>query len=495
MAGRIDGWARRGVPVVAFIVLALGVLIRLYGLDRQSLWLDELYSVQSSRSLESLRYFYTWDLHPPLYSLALWAWMSVAGTSEWVVRLPSALSGCAMLFVIWFLGRERLGATVALAFLGLAAFSSRAIYFSQEARSYSFLILVCTALTILWVDKMAEPAGSREGAGPGWLVLLSIVAGWTHYYGTIFVFCLWGGLLLSLLLSGGLSARWVLAGAVVAAACLGEYFVHNQFIAGTELPFHVEVGGLWRELPRYFYGTAFGVAVFFLGGIGVVAATLRRGESGLPDGKRLLKVALVLLALCAAVTTCALLLNAVRNSFSPRNLVVILPALLLFSAVALGGLTGRFRAGIAVGVCLAAFGQLLCSAAWYWRGEGKQQWREAAQVAAAAATRDSVVVTVTDGGGQVVASPLDIRPDAWGYYFEKSPVLMELNAEGRVYRANPAGLRRVADEAIRRGAGRMVVVRAHESGREAVREAVIGLGHPFHASLMSKSDTWVIDLR
>jgi 4-amino-4-deoxy-L-arabinose transferase-like glycosyltransferase len=495
VAGRLDEWARRGVPVVAFIVLALGVVIRFHGLDRQSLWLDELYSVQSSRSLERLAYFYTWDLHPPLYSLALWVWMGVAGTSEWAVRLPSALSGCAMLFVIWFLGRERFGVTVALAFLGLAAFSSRAVYFAQEARSYSFLILVCTALTILWVGRMVEPAGSRERAGTLWLVLLSVVAGWTHYYGTIFVFCLWGGLLLSKLLSGGLSARWFLAAAVVVAACLGEYFVHNQFIAGTELPFHVEVAGLWWELPRYFYGTAFGVVVFFLGGIGVVAANLRGGGGGLPDGKRLLKVALVLLALCAAVTTGALVLNAVRNSFSPRNLLVIFPALLLLSAVALAGLTGRFRAGVAVGVCIAACIQFLCSAPWYWRGEGKQQWRESAQVAAAAATKNSVVVTVTDAGSRVVASPLDIGPDAWGFYFEKNPGLVALNAAGRVYRANPAGLREVADEAMRRGADSMVVVRAHESDREAVREALVGLGYPFHASLLSKSDTWVVDLR
>ncbi len=139
--------------------LALG--LRLYQLGSQSLWLDEGSSwqmIQQGWGRLLLELFQPFAAYP-LYHLLLKGWVTLAGDSEAMLRLPSALAGALAVPAILAAGlalrqlagddradwrRELFPLTAAL----LALASPFAIWYAQEAKVYSLLLLWATLL--LW---------------------------------------------------------------------------------------------------------------------------------------------------------------------------------------------------------------------------------------------------------------------------------------------------------------------------------------------------------
>ncbi len=81
---------------ISLLVILLAGAYRLFTLDAESLWLDELYSVTNSdpdiptsEVWEKLKP----DVHPPLYPFFLHYWMKLFGTSEIAARAPSLIAG------------------------------------------------------------------------------------------------------------------------------------------------------------------------------------------------------------------------------------------------------------------------------------------------------------------------------------------------------------------------------------------------------------------
>ena len=71
-------------------VLLAGAL-RVYELDYQSLWSDEIFSLITADPMLSLREFWDRvlaDTHPPIYYLLLRLWSSAFGQSELAARAP-----------------------------------------------------------------------------------------------------------------------------------------------------------------------------------------------------------------------------------------------------------------------------------------------------------------------------------------------------------------------------------------------------------------------
>src|SRR5579883_2590642 len=130
-------------------VLTLATLLRFYGLVRQSAWADEittLFITDPSASFASFWQRVLSDTHPPLYYLLIRAWSAAFGQSDLAARLPSAIFGVVAVAaaMIAFNGcRFHTRLTLSL-FLAL---SPGAIEYSQEARSYSLLLLLSTIIT------------------------------------------------------------------------------------------------------------------------------------------------------------------------------------------------------------------------------------------------------------------------------------------------------------------------------------------------------------
>jgi 4-amino-4-deoxy-L-arabinose transferase-like glycosyltransferase len=165
---------RRLLLVVAIVLLALGV--RWWGLESQSLTMDEIADIGSaSGSLSSV--IHTRDGFPPLYGTLVHAWLSVIpgeANVRWLSLILGVLSVAAMQRLGAWAGGERVGRFAALA-LAVSPFHC---WISQEARAGALYVLC--AVVALWLFFRAMSTNRRRD----WLLYaLACVAGlYSHYY-------------------------------------------------------------------------------------------------------------------------------------------------------------------------------------------------------------------------------------------------------------------------------------------------------------------------
>ncbi|MBI5711334.1 MAG: glycosyltransferase family 39 protein [Candidatus Eisenbacteria bacterium] len=170
----------------------MAAVLRLFHLGHQSLWIDEVLTWFSADIGRRLPLEDVLDnVHGPLHSLVLHGFGAWAGDSEWALRLPSALFGIAMVPALARLAARWLGRETAAPAAWLAAGSPFLVWYSQEARNYTLLMLcVCLSGVVLLGDA------SRARRGLGYLAAA------------------WAGLLanLSFALLAPLHLRWWAAG-------------------------------------------------------------------------------------------------------------------------------------------------------------------------------------------------------------------------------------------------------------------------------------------
>jgi mannosyltransferase len=151
-------------PQVSIIILtALGLVVRLYHVDYQSLWRDEVdVLLFSSQDLPTLLVnFLKQGENGPLYYVIHHYWQGAFGDSEVALRLPSALFGAAVVPMMFALGRQLLDVSSARLGALLAAFSPYYVWYSQDAKMYSLLVLVTVASFLLYLralkaDRVAD---------------------------------------------------------------------------------------------------------------------------------------------------------------------------------------------------------------------------------------------------------------------------------------------------------------------------------------------------
>ncbi len=169
----------------------VGAGLRLYRLDFQSLWNDELSSWRRS-SYETLGQVVTNavdDVHPPGHHIVLWAVGRWLGESEYDLRLPSVLFGTLTIIYVFLIGRRLYSDREGLIAAGLTAVLWCPIYYSQEARMYALLVLATVGATYHWLGLVADARAERDGRWPGWVAYgaVAVVACYSHYYGLLVV--------------------------------------------------------------------------------------------------------------------------------------------------------------------------------------------------------------------------------------------------------------------------------------------------------------------
>lgn len=143
-------------------IAALALALRLYGLGERPLWLDEIYTLKrAAMPLGELIADAIVNLHSPLYFVFV-SWLLPLGTTEWMLRLPSAVFGAVAAGMTGAVGRivggERVGAVAGL----LMALSPYQVLYGQEARSYA--LLTCLVVIALWalVRLAADPVSAAR---------------------------------------------------------------------------------------------------------------------------------------------------------------------------------------------------------------------------------------------------------------------------------------------------------------------------------------------
>jgi mannosyltransferase len=171
---------RAAVTALLAITLLAGVL-RVHNLGRDSLWEDEAASVLYTHLPVHVLLIHNVDPgNPPGYRLLLKGWIAICGTSEFAVRLPSALLGTATVPLVgllaWLLTRRT---AAALAAALLLALSPHHVYYSQEARAYALVVLLATGGTCLLIRALRD---NRRRDWCGYAVLAALGV-YMHYQG------------------------------------------------------------------------------------------------------------------------------------------------------------------------------------------------------------------------------------------------------------------------------------------------------------------------
>lgn len=88
-------------------ILLVALALRVARLEATDLWLDEACSVHyATLPWSELWSAFDTEIHPPLYYLALRAWIVVFGAGAVAVRSLSLLASLGLLIVTWRLGRR-----------------------------------------------------------------------------------------------------------------------------------------------------------------------------------------------------------------------------------------------------------------------------------------------------------------------------------------------------------------------------------------------------
>jgi mannosyltransferase len=144
--------------VALLSLLAAGLVLRLYHLGT-GLWFDEIQTLLTHVRLPIGRILteYPNTNHHPLYTVLAHASTSLMGESGASLRLPAALMGTASLWAFWRLALRVTDRREALLGTLLLTVSYHHVWFSQNARGYSGLLLFTLLGTTAFLRLLEDP--------------------------------------------------------------------------------------------------------------------------------------------------------------------------------------------------------------------------------------------------------------------------------------------------------------------------------------------------
>jgi uncharacterized membrane protein len=299
---------------------------------------------------------------PPLYYALAWAWTQLTGTGEWGLRSLSALAGVLTVPVAYLIGVELRGRRAGLMAAALVAFNPMLLWYSQEARAYSLLVLF-SALSLLWCVR-AERSGRRRDFV--WWGIFSGLALATHYFA---VFPLLAELAVLLRRRGRAALRGIaiIAGFALALLPLAYHQMavgHAEWIGGLSLGHRlVEAAGTFvtgetadvigeAERPGLWL---FPLAIC----AAALALLLWRGSR---EEKRSVSVPLWVAVAAIGIPVAVALVASGKDYVLARNLIPALVPLLVIVAIAVTMPAAR-RLGALIGAALLIYSLGFCVAA------------------------------------------------------------------------------------------------------------------------------------
>jgi len=179
-------WLKSNILLLMILLLALA--LRLYHINFQSLWLDEIHTVNEANPALTLKELYELlcyaDPHPPLYFLLAKGAFILFGYTDITLRILSVVIGISGVWSIYLLGKELYTKQAGLIGATLIAVNQFHIYYSQDARPYPLLFL-CTVLSFYFLLKFIKSPSLRSA------VLYGIFTGlmlYSHLF-SLFALC------------------------------------------------------------------------------------------------------------------------------------------------------------------------------------------------------------------------------------------------------------------------------------------------------------------
>jgi 4-amino-4-deoxy-L-arabinose transferase-like glycosyltransferase len=186
-----------GIPVkqflpknrnVAFIIciLLLGVGLRLYGLNSQSFWTDEIFTYNgASETLAKIAFEpeVNLSIQPFYYSIAHF-FIGPYKNQEALLRGPSVILGSISILLIFLITKNLIGNKGGILSALILAISPFHIWYSQEARPYAMLI--CLALLSFWLFQKLLKDGTNFWWRVSFVISTTLIF-YCHTVGIVFI--------------------------------------------------------------------------------------------------------------------------------------------------------------------------------------------------------------------------------------------------------------------------------------------------------------------
>jgi mannosyltransferase len=336
---------------------AAAALLRFITLGVQSYHHDEVVTASRilhgdfSQAMDAVGYS---ESTPPLYYAAAWLWVQVTGNTEFGLRSLSALAGVLSVPVVYLIAAELRERRAGLVAAALAAFNPMLLWYSQEARAYSLLALLC-AVSMLYCFRALRDGRRRN------LLLWGLASGLalaTHYF-AIFPILAEAALLLRRRGRAALGGLVIIALSALALAPLAVHQMssgHAEWISALSLGHRV-----WETLATFVSGEtgdiigqperpelAYVPLALCLGALALLAWRAGRAE------KRAAALPLAVGLAAAAVPIALALVSPGKDFVLARNLMPGLVPLLVVVAIAVTLPSAR-RLGAILGFGLIAY--------------------------------------------------------------------------------------------------------------------------------------------
>jgi len=191
----------RRVWTILLLLVALSFAARTYDLGAKSLWSDEGLTLR--RAEQSLGLVFenvnlipvgpdyqdgsdpdtvikTPDLHPPLYFLLMHVWIPLGGRSEFALRFPSVFAATLSVALLYAVGRSLFSRETGLWAALMGAASPFFLWYAQEARMYTWLIVMSLASVYFFLPLLERGARRKDYAA---YVVTTLALLYTHYAG------------------------------------------------------------------------------------------------------------------------------------------------------------------------------------------------------------------------------------------------------------------------------------------------------------------------
>ncbi|HTL46591.1 MAG TPA: glycosyltransferase family 39 protein [Verrucomicrobiae bacterium] len=371
----------RNTPAFLLGITAVAALaLRVLNLGKQSLWIDEIFSVIAARMDASVLVRHLdMDVHPPFYFLLLKGWMALGlPQSEGGLRLLSAVLGTAVCLLAYAFGRQLFNRRAGLAAAVILAFSAYHVRYSQELRSYELVTLLALA-SFYFFERLNRAPDWKNGLG---YAAASFLLLYTHTFGVLVLLAQNAFYFLSL----GFARRWTRQPALVWLALQGLLLICYLPWLTTMLS---QAGGMhndgWVERPsvtalaavlKYYAGS---LPLLLLAAAVMAAVLFSSFRRGAPEAGFRVSFTRSAVMMLLWLMTGLLVPFVVSVLWSPvfvaRLMIAASLPFYFLAAAAFSSL--RSKAGRAF--IAAAFLFLACAAlASYYHTEKKEEWREAA---------------------------------------------------------------------------------------------------------------------
>lgn len=170
---------------ILLILVIIGAILRFASIHLNQFWHDEVWTFIFARMTfgQIWEAFMIYEPSPPLFYWLGHTLTLIGGFNPYVFRPTTAIFGIALIPVMYLIGKEYVDLPTGLTLAFLTAINPFYIYYAQEARTYTLMVLL-NALTLLVYLKYLK---TREWPYIPVMVVIAALSVWAQWFSGIFI--------------------------------------------------------------------------------------------------------------------------------------------------------------------------------------------------------------------------------------------------------------------------------------------------------------------